>query len=71
LDHLVPRSLGGSNGAKNRQVVCAACNRIKRDAPTQTVEDAREFLSRFRIDLDRWFQRYRAAFRAEVVAEAK
>jgi hypothetical protein len=71
LDHLWPKCRGGSDGAENRHVVCAACDRIKRDAARQTVEEARQFLSRFRIGLDRWFQRYRATFREEAVADVK
>ena len=57
---------------------CGACGILNIAAAT-TADDrrqlqsshAREFLSRFRIGLDWWFQRYRAAFRTEVVAEAK
>lgn len=63
LDHLVPRSLGGGNTVDNLRVSCAACDRIKRNAPTATVTEAQAHLAAFRIGFGRWLQRYREAFR--------
>ena len=59
-----PRSRGGANSAENRRVACAACDRIKRDAPTESVDDAREYLAKFRLGLDQWFERFRIVYRA-------
>jgi 5-methylcytosine-specific restriction endonuclease McrA len=70
LDHLQPRSRGGRNGADNLRVACAACDRIKRDAPTQTVDEARVMLATFRIGITRWFEKYRGQLRGEVMKTA-
>jgi 5-methylcytosine-specific restriction endonuclease McrA len=70
LDHLVPRSRGGVDAAENRRVACSACDRLKGNADVQSVEEARAYLLRFRIGLDRWFDFYRNQLRgqsAEVV----
>lgn len=32
LDHIEPRSIGGSNGIRNRQTLCYECDRDKADA---------------------------------------
>ncbi len=31
LDHIIPRSRGGSDGIKNLALACAGCNAIKKD----------------------------------------
>mgnify|MGYP001570174107 FL=1 len=30
LDHIIPTTLGGTNGLRNKQLLCRPCNRIKR-----------------------------------------
>ena len=35
VDHVVPRSRGGSDHLENLQLLCASCNRIKGDRPME------------------------------------
>lgn len=37
LDHIYPKSLGGTNDLKNLQVLCHDCNNKKADTVTQEV----------------------------------
>jgi 5-methylcytosine-specific restriction endonuclease McrA len=39
LDHVIPLSRGGEDGAHNRQLACAPCNRKKRSALGQDYRD--------------------------------
>ncbi|MCH5256756.1 MAG: HNH endonuclease [Lachnospiraceae bacterium] len=39
IDHIVPRSLGGSSSRENLQCICKHCNRSKRDSTVDTNAD--------------------------------
>ena len=44
VDHVVPRSRGGSDHLENLQLLCAHCNRIKGDRPQEyLVSQLKEF----------------------------
>jgi 5-methylcytosine-specific restriction endonuclease McrA len=51
VDHIVPLSLGGSNGKENIQLACHGCNSIKGSChPDKLFDDIKLFhLNRFRI----------------------
>jgi hypothetical protein len=52
VDHIIPLSLGGSNGKENIQLACRSCNLVKGSShPDKLFDDIKSFhLSRFRID---------------------
>ncbi|MCE9546396.1 MAG: HNH endonuclease [Planctomycetia bacterium] len=64
LDHLVPRSRGGSDDDCNRMVACAACDRWKKSHPTTTVAEARTLLVAIRLRTMVHLEHYRFLFRA-------
>jgi len=47
-DHIVPKSLGGPHGPRNRVPSCCACDRLKSGAAVENVADARAVIARRR-----------------------
>ncbi len=50
LDHIWPRRMGGLDGKSNTVACCQTCNWLKADAPTTTIEEARDYIDRRRVE---------------------
>lgn len=56
IDHFIPKSKGGTNHSSNRLVACKPCNSIKSNILFETVEEAREYIRKFKEG--KTFQKY-------------
>ena len=64
-DHVVPKCSGGSDGASNRVAACAACDTLKADARTKSIEHARQVVQLRRDRTATAHKKLCAAFRRD------
>lgn len=57
LDHIVPKSIGGTGRAKNLVTCCRSCNEIKASVVCSSIEEATEFIAKQRARRDSQFIR--------------
>ena len=50
IDHVQPRSRGGPDCKSNMVACCPTCNSLKGSEPTETIEEARDFINRRRAE---------------------
>ncbi len=58
IDHVVPKSHGGTDEENNLVVACRACNLYKGSAPCRSLDEARKVISEKRAQAERWFKKY-------------
>ncbi len=60
LDHMMPRSAGGRDVLSNLVAACTTCDRLKRNAPAQSIDEARRIVAERRADRAASFTRWLA-----------
>jgi len=58
IDHIKPRSKGGTDDDTNLVVSCHACNQYKGSHECESLEEAKEFVSRKRAETQTWFEKH-------------
>jgi len=58
IDHIQPKSHGGTNDPTNLVVACRACNLYKGSAPCRSLDEARQIVREKRAQAERWFKKY-------------
>ena len=59
IDHIKPKSLGGTDEDKNLVVACHACNHYKQKKNFNSLQEAREGVFKYKQEVAKsWFQKY-------------
>ena len=58
IDHIQPKSRGGTNDETNLVVACRACNLYKGSTPCRSLDEAQKVVSEKRAQAERWFKKY-------------
>ena len=58
IDHIQPKSRGGTNDETNLVVACRACNLYKGSTPCRSLDEAKKVVSEKRAQAERWFKKY-------------
>ena len=58
IDHIVPKSCGGTDAEENLVVACRACNLYKGSTPCKTKDEAKEIVKEKRGQAEQWFKRH-------------
>ena len=58
IDHIQPKSRGGTNDETNLVVACRACNLYKGSTPCRSLDEAKKVVFEKRAQAERWFKKY-------------